>query len=943
MDTKTFLESTLGNDGYYCLLAINKKTGHKPQKFFDSVGHLIDEATEYDGKGYDTYFALSTFAESNSRKVNNVKQVKSLFLDIDCGEGKDYATQAEAVQALAKFCKKLSLPRPLLVNSGRGVHVYWRLLETVCLDEWQPVAARLKQLCNEHGFKCDNSVTADAARVLRIPNTHNHKTVPPSPVAYFGAVPTAVDFDKLSDLLGIDQIPVPTVRPSTNSSVMDALLPNYKSYFKDILRKSKEGRGCEQLVQVLRDPDSVSEPTWFDAVSIVKHCEDGGRVGVHKLSKGYSNYDPEETDSKYDTTKYVHLCSSFDSNNPGICQDCPNWGKIKSPITLGNRVERATAEDNVVEVTVEAPALDLPDTPTNTYTIPEYPKPYFRGKNGGVYTRSVDEEGDPVDKLLYHNDLYVVRRLRDVEIGEAIVMRLHLPKDGVREFTVPLTAVTSRDEFRKQMSMQGVAVTKMDELMQYTTTWVNELQATNVADEARRQFGWTDDNHNTFVVGNQEVWADRIGFNPPSTATAGLFHMFEPRGTMDEWKQNAEFYNRDGFEMHQYIVGTAFGSPLMEFSPISCAGFHIHSKATGIGKTTAMLCAASVWAKPKEYMVEERDTQATRMNRGEVYHSLPLYIDELTNAKGDELSDLAYQLSGGKQRNRMSGSSNVERVRGRPWSLLAVSTGNTSFVERVSMVKDMPKAEAQRMMETRAVKKFSDTADKRETDRFANSVENVYGHAGIPYIQYIMANKEEVKALIQRVQLNIDREAGLTPENRFWSAGAASTIAGTIIAKRIGLVNYDIGKLTKYVIRLLKENLQTVQGMDCSASDTLNDYIHEHWGSILKIKSTDDLRRNNANGLDTLVIPELDPKVRLVGRYETDIKKAYLVPKPLKAWCGRQQINYGAFVQDLKDNFGAKSIKMRLTKGTPTQLPPSTVLSVDCNLEEAPSDDEKDK
>ena len=96
MDTKTFLESTLGNDGYYCLLAINKKTGHKPQKFFDSVGHLIDEATEYDDKGYDTYFALSTFAESNSRKVNNVKQVKSLFLDIDCGEGKDYATASRS-------------------------------------------------------------------------------------------------------------------------------------------------------------------------------------------------------------------------------------------------------------------------------------------------------------------------------------------------------------------------------------------------------------------------------------------------------------------------------------------------------------------------------------------------------------------------------------------------------------------------------------------------------------------------------------------------------------------------------------------------------------------------------------------------------------------------------------------------------------------------------
>ena len=55
----------------------------------------------------------------------------------------------------------------------------------------------------------------------------------------------------------------------------------------------------------------------------------------------------------------------------------------------------------------------------------------------------------------------------------------------MREFTVPLTAITSREEFRKQMSMQGVAVTKMDKLMTYMTTWINELQATTKADKAQ--------------------------------------------------------------------------------------------------------------------------------------------------------------------------------------------------------------------------------------------------------------------------------------------------------------------------------------------------------------------------------------------------------------------------------------------------------------------------
>ena len=82
-------------------------------------------------------------------------------------------------------------------------------------------------------------------------------------------------------------------------------------------------------------------------------------------------------------------------------------------------------------------------------------------------------DGDIDEKQIYHNDLYVTQRVIDPEQGESVVMRLHLPKDGIKEFSLPLSAVTSREEFRKALSAQGVAVMKMDELMSYTTTWIN--------------------------------------------------------------------------------------------------------------------------------------------------------------------------------------------------------------------------------------------------------------------------------------------------------------------------------------------------------------------------------------------------------------------------------------------------------------------------------------
>ncbi len=129
---------------------------------------------------------MATLETAGSRKADNVRGMKSFFLDLDCGEGKEFPDQETAIVELRAFCKRHKLPNPTLVNSGRGVHVYWILSELICKDDWLPVAERLKQLCKEDGFEADPSVTSDVARVLRIPSTHNHKGTPPIPVTFYG-------------------------------------------------------------------------------------------------------------------------------------------------------------------------------------------------------------------------------------------------------------------------------------------------------------------------------------------------------------------------------------------------------------------------------------------------------------------------------------------------------------------------------------------------------------------------------------------------------------------------------------------------------------------------------------------------------------------------------------------------------------------------------------
>jgi hypothetical protein len=720
--------------------------------------------------------------------------------------------------------------------------------------------------------------------------------------------------------------------PREADAMMQALSGSIVSKFKTIMMKTVAGKGCAQLGNAVANQADMSEPVWRAALSIAKFCVDGGKA-IHKISDKHPDYSHDATEEKASLIKGPYLCERFDEYKPGVCPTCPNWGRIKSPISLGREIEEADDDDNIV---VQKP-LGIADAVPIQYVIPKYPQPFFRGKTGGVFKRGkqvvnedgeVDEEASK-DKLVYFNDLYVVRRLKDAELGESLVMRLHLPKDGVREFTLPLTAVGSKDEFRKYLAMQGVAVLNVADLMEYTMRWVNELQFKSEAEDACRQFGWTDDNGTSFALGNMLVFKDRVEVNAPSGATVGLFPYFQPKGSLAGWKETMKFYERPGMEPHQFMVGMAFGAVLMEFQPINAAAFHMYSKESGLGKTTGMLAGASIWGDPDLLMMQERDTFNSKMNRAEVYKNIVCYMDELTNTKPQDLSDFAYQLPSGLQRNRMGPKGNVERVRGKPWKTMFGTTGNTSMIERISLYKALPKAEAQRILEHRVER--LEFATKAETDGFATAVKENFGVAGVPFLQYVMTNLEAIKELANTTQQRIDVAANLTAENRFWSALVSRTITGLLVAKKAGLIDWQIGPLVAWAVKVMQTAQNTVREMNTDVESILTDYLAEHYNSMLRIKSTDDARKP-VTGLDHLIQPDAIPRGNsFVARYEYDIKKLYLLPKPLKEWCGKQQINYSGFVEGLKTG-RTKAIKhkMRLSKGTQMNLPPTDVLVLDC-------------
>jgi len=201
MTSQEFLATVLPTSGVYCTAEIS--TAKREHVFVNTIDELYNAAMAFDGKGYNTFFALATFDDKKKRTADSALKMRSLFLDIDCGKGKDYENKTQAATALDLFLGDTdlnTLGTPWIVSSGGGLHVYFPLEEEVDIAVWKPVAENLKRLAKKHSFNIDASVTGDTARILRVPDTHNYKEAKPRKVS-IKVKGSVFNLDALSTLL----------------------------------------------------------------------------------------------------------------------------------------------------------------------------------------------------------------------------------------------------------------------------------------------------------------------------------------------------------------------------------------------------------------------------------------------------------------------------------------------------------------------------------------------------------------------------------------------------------------------------------------------------------------------------------------------------------------------------------------------------------------------
>lgn len=920
MENFNLIEHVVPSGGWYCAVGIppgkNQKVIHKWTKDKEELQTVFDT---FASQGKHVYFGLAKYKENTKRTADNVESLQSLWVDIDCGEGKanaieqstglpeGYATQAEGLRALASFTKTLGLPRPTLVDSGNGVHAYWAFTEEVPKEQWIPVAKRFKEVCVTQKFCADPRVF-EVARILRVPGTLNVKYDTPSKVTV-KHVAAAIPFSELRDVLGVDEDAVEIPKTAKNLSWEERVFAeDHTTSFKAIITRENP---CKQLVDCIKNRKTLAEPRWFNALSIAKHCNDSDKA-VHALSKGHPDYDPDMVQRKIKGIKGPHGCDKFAEHNLAGCEGCVHKGSITSPIQLGKEPELFEEEE------------EEKDTKK-----PPYPKNYYKAKSGGIWFHNLEDENSTGPKLVYPYDFYVEKRMWDPgESSYQAVFKLHSPRDGLREFVIKLSKVTDERQLKALLSENGILAPKKQFTLitQYIMDCIIELSKRKEAEIMRTQFGWAD-NHTKFIVGTREITVDGVYHSPASSVTEDLVDYFEPAGTLDKWKEVFNLYDREGLEVQAFAALSGFGAPLLQFTGQKGAIINLVHKDSGTGKTTVLRMANSICGDPELLLGTPRDTAVAKITKLGLLNNIVNTMDELSNMPAEQLTDFAYATSQGRGNDKGDPHANKLRKNNTTWRTISLTSSNSSFYDKLQGLKDHPDGEIMRIIEFVVEPLDGEIVSPEEgKEMFDHQLGENYGHAIVPFIQYVIANFEDCMELIKEVQGTIDKKLKLTSRERNWSAMLSANIAGGIIARKVGLINLDIGRIYKKVIPVIQTTRKDTTPPVDTASATIGEFLNLYNQHLLIINNSVDKRAARSTS------PILEPRMGLLLRYEPDTKLMYITANALKKYCNNNHVGYRALIKELKaKKMCLADANKQLTKGTNAVAPPVRCNVFDCS------------
>lgn len=926
MNTLNFLQRVLPTEGFYAAITID---GAPKQGFFSSVDDLAKAVVALDTRGSNTYYAISSFVEKGSRKQENVRLTKVLALDVDCGQDKPYPSWKEGLVALGQFIADTNLPKPMVVHSGNGLHVYWILSQALEPRQWKPLASAMKAATVDKGFHVDPAVPADSARVLRPVGTRNPKGN--NPVKLLMDAPD-VELNTMFTILAgyITQDKLAVAQPVSQGRSPTSALAQALAVTQDFppANATVVATKCKQIAWAVANQADVEEPFWYNVIGVAAYCQDPDAAAM-AWSENHPKYSPSETVRKMHHWKASvtgpTTCDKFQKDRPKGCDGCLYRGKIGTPARLGAQYQEV------------APPTDVLDKAAHEIPLP---KPFKRTVGGIKMTL------DDTDIDVCRFDLYPVGYGRDESLGyETVRYHWNRPHAGWQELSLRqgmLTDAKDRD-FAVAIADQGIVLYNKSQTQYFQfmlRSYMDELRQRRAMTNLYASFGWKE-NFSQFVIGDTILRRNPDGSVSNETITLASTsqrlgtEMYGSSGSAQAWTQFTTLLDKADMRAHMFSLCVGMSAPLYAFTGLKGLTISLYGP-TGGGKTLAQLWVQSVYGNPDKLHFAAKYTQNTLFSRMGMYAHMPMTIDEATMMDDKDVGDFAYWVSQGRDKARLTRS--AEERDARTWAMPVLVSTNKSMNSKLIASGLDTDAQMARILEVSVPVLPLFTRSTEAGKKIYDFITTNYGHIGKQFIiKLLELGPDGIHAAINEATATFKHryKADFSGAERYWEQSIVLADLAGKLATEWGLIKFDYAKGTEWVLAQIGAIRRTVADYKIDAFDMLTEYLNDTASAQVQVfhngtqKPTMDYNR----------VPRGEIRVRF-DFYRKDIGgpvttgTVLLDKSHFRRWLSSKGADYKSFMQEIDEqqlNVTPKSNKAYLGKDTPIKLGQSYVIGINLN------------
>jgi hypothetical protein len=736
---------------------------------------------------HDVYFTPAAYKvaktvdaqgrEKSFRKQENVASLKALYVDLDF---KKYPGPAAAVAALRTFLETSGVVRPnVVVETGGGLHIYWVLDAPVRPVDWLPVSRALVAAMQAASLEADYGVTIDTARILRVPGTVNRKYShhPECRVVKWDAADISLDVlaDSLQAYSGVTNSLALRATPgvlaalpqASNSDLSDGYV---RGRFYDPTRIAE---ACPVVADSLaRGGDGDDYPLWMQLLHLMAYTNDGEGV-ARQLSTGDSRFTEDGFQRVWSDRLALAgggqvgptTCERF-SMLSGKCQGCPHAGKIKTPLVLGFSAPEHRAAQ-----------IETGQRPQPTYV-----------RHGHTFMMRKTDEGESQEVMVAACEIANWEVGHDKELGRYVKFKVTAGRNTA-DLTVPVSAAADERELQKVLLAHGVPTAKGGARLfgAAMVDWMDHLQKQRRI-EPLPGFGWDQDGG--FAVAGTRYMPDG-GILGGGSAAGSLSYAYGASGTLEDWKRVSAVFTADKRPAVHTMIAAAFAAPLLRFVEQPSFMLSVCGPLSGVGKTTLLRYAAAVWGDPGSGIMSLDDTGNSITQRMALTRYLPTLWDELrSEADFDRFVNVAFRALQGQSKQRLNSRAELRSMP--PINTVMVATSNSSIVDAVALRTRGSPAGLYRLLETE-MPPIADTARAAAVTAAVVELKEVYGVAGRRYAAFLAtAGAARIRKVLAIAQDKIQADFAPDPMERFWAQGAATLLAGGMLARSSGMADVDV-------------------------------------------------------------------------------------------------------------------------------------------------------